>query len=151
MLLKFMLAFGGSSINLPVFNFNITCLFKLFLFKNCPLPADMPELASESVVSIPCKVLSKEMQSEKIFVSWKKMMWKLQESLDVKVLTGQALMRAMLACKMLILIESKNGNEAFKINESGRKSLDEVILSKLETTRAKAWSASATCLYVIFK
>ena len=80
-----------------------------------------------------------------------KMIWKLHESLDVKVFTGQALMRAMLACKMLILIESKNGNKAFKINESGRKLLDEVIPCKLETTRAKAWSASAMCLYVTFK
>ena len=59
MLLKFMLVLGGTSINLPVFNLNITCLSELSLFKNCPLPADMPELASESVVSIPCKVLSK--------------------------------------------------------------------------------------------
>ena len=151
MLLKFMLALGGASINLPVFNLNITCLSELSLFKNCLLPADMPELASESVVSIPCKVLSKEMQSEKIFVSWKKMMWKRHESLDIKVLTGQALMRAMLACKMLILIESKHGNKAFKIHESGRKLLDQVIPCKLETTRAKAWSASAMCLYVIFK
>ena len=67
------------------------------------------------------------------------MIWKLHESLDVKVLTDQALMRAMLACKMLILIESKNGNKAFKINESGRKLLDEVMPCKFETTKAKAW------------
>ena len=57
----------------------------------------------------------------------------------------------MLAWKMLILIEWKNGNKAFKFNESGKKLLDEVIPCKLETTRAKAWSASAMCLYVIFK
>ena len=76
-------------------------------------------------------------------------MLKLHESLNVEVLTDQVLMTAMLACKILILLELKNGSKAFKINDRGRLLLDKVFPSKLETT--KAWPASAMCLYVIFE
>ena len=58
-------------------------------------------------------------------------------------------MRAMLACKILTLLELKNGSKAFKISERGRLLLDEVFPCKLETT--KAWPASAMCLYVFFE
>ena len=149
LLLKFMLTLGGSSVNLSAFNLNIASLSELSFFKNCTLPASIPEFASESALSRPCQVILKESQSEKIYASWEKTMLKLHESLDVQVLTDQALMRAMLACKMLTLLELKNGNKAFKISERGRLLLDEVLPCKLETT--KAWPASAMCLYVLFE
>ena len=149
LLLKFMLTLGGSSVNLSAFNLNIASSSELSFFKNCTLPANVPEFASESALSRPCQVILKESQSERIYASWEKTMLKLHESLDVQVLTDQALMRAMLACKMLTLLELKNGNKAFKISERGRLLLDKVLPCKLETT--KAWPASAMCLYVLFE
>ena len=149
LMLKFMLALGGSSVNLPAFNLNIASSSELSFFKNCTLSADIPEFASEFVLSRPCQVVLKESQSEKIYASWEKIMLKLHESLNVEVLTDQVLMRAMLACKILILLELKNGSKAFKINERGRLLLDKVLPCKLETT--KTWPASAMCLYVIFE
>ena len=103
------------------------------------------------MLSRPFQGVLKESQSEKIEVSWKKIMLKLHESLNVEVLTDQVLMRAMLACKILILLQLKNGSKAFKINNRGRLLLIKVFPCKLQTT--KAWPASATCmcLYVIFE
>ena len=142
LLLKFMLTLAGSSVNLSVFNLNIASLSELYFFKNCTLPADIPEVASESVLSRPFQVVLKLSQSQKLYVSRKNVMLKLHEPLNIKVLTDQVLMRAMLACKIWILLELKNGSKAFKISDRGSLLLDKVFPCKLQTTKASPASAT---------
>ena len=130
--IKMMFALGKSSVDLSAFN--------LYVFKTCRVPQTMPEFASQLMLSRPCKTST---------VSWEKTMLKLHEAFAVETLTDEVLLRGMLACRVLILIEVTEKTPVLRMTERGRQLLLEVLPCNL-VTNSKVWPASSTCFYPIF-
>ena len=128
LLMKLMYTLGKSS-----FNLYIGCMSQWKFFESFSLPATIPEFTSQLVLSRTCNVS----------VSWEKIMLKLEEAL-----TEEALLHAMLACRMLILVEAKDKSSVLRVMENGRQLLSDVLPCRFGSS--KAWPESSMCFYVIF-
>ncbi|CAH3188999.1 unnamed protein product, partial [Porites lobata] len=135
-----MFALGKSSVDLSAFNLYVGCMSQWDFFKTCRVPQPMPEFASQSMLSRPCKTST---------VSWEKIMLKLDEAFQVETLTDEVLLRGMLACRLLILIEVTEKTPVLRMTERGRQLLCEVLPCNL-VTNSKVWPASSLCFYPIF-
>ena len=138
--IKMMFALGKSSVDLSAFNLYVGCMSQWDFFKSCRVPQPMPEFASQSMLSRPCKTST---------VSWEKIMLKLDEAFQVETLTDEVLLRGMLACRLLILIEVTEKTPVLRMTERGRQLLCEVLPCNL-VTNSKVWPASSLCFYPIF-
>ena len=139
--IKMMFALGKSSVDLSAFNLYVGCMSQWNFFKTCRVPQTMPEFASQAMLSRPCKTST---------VSWEKTMLKLNEAFAVETLTDEALLRGMLACRVLILIEVTEKTPVLRMTERGRQLLLEVLPCNL-VTNSKVWPASSICFYPIFR
>lgn len=134
-LVKYMFCLGRASPNLSVFNLWIGCPSAMSFFEKCTVPQIIPTFASQSVLTRPCPTS----------VSWEKVMLKLDEALDADELTVERLLRATLACRMLVLLEK---TPVLRLKDEGKRLVNEVSPCVLPVT--KAWPASSICFYVIF-
>ena len=137
-LMKYMIHLGRASPNLSVFNLWIGCPSVMSFFRKCTMPQTVPSFASQSLLSRPCNTS----------VSWEKIMLKLKEALDVDALTEDSLLRATLACRMLLLVEATEKSPVLRLKDEGKRLVNEVSPCPLPVT--KAWPASSMCFYVIF-
>ena len=139
--LKMMFALGKSSVDLSAFNLYVGCMSQWDFFETCRVPQTLPEFASQTMLSRPCKTST---------VSWEKTMLKLHEAFEVETLSGEALLRGMLACRVLILIEVTEKTPVLRMTERGRQLLCQVLPCNL-VTNSKVWPASGLCFYPIFR
>ena len=138
-LMKMMFALGNASVDLSAFNLYVGCMTQWDFFKNCRVPKVIPEFAAQSMLSRSCNVP----------VSWEKAMLKLDEAFQVESLTDEVLLRAMLACRILIFIEATEKTPVLRMNDKGRELLQNVLPCKVSTS-CKVWPASSLCFYSIF-
>ena len=138
-LMKMMFALGNASVDLSAFNLYVSSMSQWDFFRSCRVPKVIPEFAAQSMLSRSCNVP----------VSWEKAMLKLHEAFQVERLTDEVLLRAMLACRILIFIEATEKTPVLRMNDKGRELLQKVLPCKLSTS-CKVWPATSLCFYVTF-
>ena len=138
-----MFVLGNSSTDRTAFNLFLGCTSQWDFLRECTLPDSIPEFAVQST-------LSRSLTGQS-GLSWEKVMVKLDEALGVDELTEDAALRAMLTCRVLIQIETKefNGHGVLRLGEDGRQLMNTVL--PCSVSGAKTWPASSLIFYVIFK
>jgi hypothetical protein len=138
---KLMLCIGETRIDPSPFNLFAGCQTQWKFFETCTLPDPIPEFASPELLT--------RGLTEQVDVSWEKVMWKLGEALQDDTLSDLALLRAMLACRILITLETKEvAKSSLRLNTRGKRLLTEVLPCPFPNTRV--WPASSILFFVIF-
>lgn len=140
---KLMFGLGKSKLDRSAFNLFVGCQTQWDFFGTCVLPDAIPQFASPKMLSRPL--------TRQTNVSWEKVMIKLDQALETSELTDETLMRAMLACRILVAVETKeiNSKRILRLGDDGRRLLNTVLPFQLSPTRV--WPASSMLFYVIFR
>lgn len=128
-------------VNPSAFNLFTGCQTQWTFFETCTLPDPIPEFASPDLLSRPL--------SEHATVSWEKVLYKLSEALQDETLSQLSMLRAMLACRILITLEKNESCKgSLRLNGTGKKLLTEVLPCSYASSRV--WPASSILFYLIF-
>ena len=138
---KLMYGLGRSRINRSAFNLYVGCQTQWDFFNSCVLPHTKPEFASPLMLT---RTLTGQSN-----VSWEKVMLKLDEALEDE-LSDTALLRAMLASRILISLETKerNAKSLLRVSDDGKRIFQSVLPCAFASSRV--WPASSILFFVIF-
>lgn len=138
---KLMFAIGRSRVDRSAFNLFVGCQTEWRFFEACTLPDPIPDFAMPTMLS--------RAMSEQQNVSWGKVMWKFREALEDTTLSDSTMLRAMLACRVLITLEAKEGcKSALRLSDEGKRLCQNVLPYEFSSTRV--WPASSILFFVIF-
>ena len=142
MIAKLMFLIGKWKVNPSAFNLFTGCQTQWTFFETCTLPDPIPEFASTGLLS--------RHLAEHATVSWEKVLCKLSEALqDEETLSHLSLLRAMLACRILITLEKNESTKgALRLNGKGKALLTAILPCSYNSSRV--WPASSILFYVIF-
>lgn len=141
LIVKLMFAIGRSRVDRSAFNLFVGCQTEWSFFEACTLPDPIPDFALPTMLS--------RAMSEQQKVSWGKVMWKFREALEDTTLSDSAMLRAMLACRVLITLEAKEGcKSALRLSDEGKRLCQSVLPYKFSSTRV--WPASSILFFAIF-
>ena len=119
---KLMFGIGRSRVDRSAFNLFAGCCTQWAFFETCTLPDPVPDFALPTMLS--------RSLSEQHSMSWKKVILKLSEALQDTTLSDVAMLRAMLACCILITLETEEVNLYGSVRVSDeRKQLCQKVLS----------------------